>query len=365
MTDNAHVWHVSAAAAARYADGSLPDHAAWSVEKHLEHCGGCATRVSSAVTATAAAGRALTDVRQSLLTAIAGTARATTTAPAADRVPAAATAPLADRVQAAATAPLADRVQATTTPPVADRVPATTTAPAPGRTPAPRPPRLLPQLNRLLKPLPRPLLRPLRLLRPGHPALRGAWLTALLLVGVGAVALDRADGFAGARTLLLALAPLVPVAGVALSYGPHADPLYEIAAATPSGGLRSLLARTAAVLAVSLPLLTGAGLLLPASGAPGAAAWLLPGLALTLAALALAGYVGCRTATALTGGGWLAAVLAPVAAAPGGSLTTRLAGQLARCLDGAPAQGAWAAAAAACAALLAARRTAYDHLERK
>ncbi|MGW6904123.1 zf-HC2 domain-containing protein [Streptomyces sp. NPDC054940] len=196
------------------------------------------------------------------------------------------------------------------------------------------------------------------------PAVRGAWSAAVLGVALAAVLLARFADFAGARPLLLAVAPVVPVAGVALSYGAHADPLHEIAASTPSAGLRLVLTRTTAVLAVSLPLLTLAGLLLPSSGAPGAAAWLLPGLALTLIALALAGYVGFRAATALTGGGWLCAVLAPVLTADG-RLTARLAEQTSAYLDGAPTQGGWAAAAVLCAALLAARQSAYDHLDRR
>jgi hypothetical protein len=195
------------------------------------------------------------------------------------------------------------------------------------------------------------------------PAVRGAWLPAVLLVAVGAVALAHGAGFADARPWLLALAPVVPVAGVALSYGPHADPMHEITAATPSAGLRLVLMRTAAVLAVSLPLLTLAGALLPSTDAPNAAAWLLPGLALTLASLALAGYVGLRAATAVTGGGWLCAVLGPVLAAPGGP-TDALGPRLSSYLGGAPAQGGWAAAAVLSAALLAARRPAFHFLEK-
>jgi hypothetical protein len=168
--------------------------------------------------------------------------------------------------------------------------------------------------------------------------------------------------------LLLAVAPLVPVAGVALSYGRHADPLHEIVATSPSGGLRLVLMRTAAVLAVSVPLLTGAGLLLPATDprlpqAPAAAAWLLPGLALTLATLALSGYVGCRTASAVVGGGWLLALAAPLLTAPDPGLTARLAQQLSLYFTGASPQWGWAAAAALCALLLAARPSAYDRLE--
>jgi len=290
-------WHASDDLVTRYGDGSLPEPDAWSLEKHLETCGRCATRVSRAVRETAA-GVALAQVREAVLEA------------------------------------------APTLPTTAQRLPRPLALPSPG-------PRLA------------------HLLWAAGPAVRGAWLPAVLLVAFGAVALAYGADITGVRPLLLAVAPVVPVAGVALSYGAHADPLHEIAASTPSAGLRLVLTRTAAVLAVSVPLLTLAGLLVPSSDAPGAAAWLLPGLALTLASLALAGYVGVRTATAVTGGGWLCAVLTPVLAAPGGHLPARLAEQLQYCLDGAPAQGGWAAAAVLSAVLLAARRPAYDHLERR
>ncbi|WP_238431488.1 hypothetical protein [Streptomyces cavernae] len=195
------------------------------------------------------------------------------------------------------------------------------------------------------------------------PALAGAWALAVVAVAVGAVGLARGAGFDGARTVLLAVAPVVPVAGVALSYGAHADPVHEIAAATTSGGLRLVLTRTVAVLAASMPLLTVAGLLVPGSGAPGAAAWLLPGLALTLASLALSAFVGCRTATAVVGAGWLLAVAAPVLASSAPGLTARLTHQLSLYLTGTAPQASWAAAAACCAALVALRRSAYDRLE--
>ncbi|MET8644126.1 zf-HC2 domain-containing protein [Streptomyces sp. NPDC004096] len=295
-------WHAPDDLVIRYADDALPEPDAWSLEKHLEECGGCATRVSRAVRETAA-GAVLAQVRTAVLAA------------------------------------------------------------APVPVPARRVSNARLWSSRVLLPSSRP--RPARMLWAAGPAVRGAWPAAVLLVALGAVALAHLGGFDGTRPLLLAVAPVVPVAGVALSYGAHADPLHEIVTATPSGGLRLVLTRTAAVLAVSLPLLTLAGLLLPGSGAPGAAAWLLPGLALTSASLALGSYVGCRTATALIAGGWLCAVPARALAAPGGHPTARLAEELSRCLDGAPAQGAWAAAAALCAALLAARRTTFDHGEQR
>ena len=290
-------WHASDDLAARYADGTLPEADAWSLEKHLEGCAGCAERVSTAVRHLPVPGLVLAEVREAVLKEA-----------------------------------LHEE-----------------TVPAAGPVIAPPAPRGRPRSSLAA-----------RALWAAGPAVRGAWLPAVLLVALGALALAYGADVRGARPLLLALAPVVPVAGVALSSGRHADPLHEIAAATPSGGLRLVLTRTAAVLAVSLPVLTLTGLLLPASGAPNAAAWLLPGLALTLAALALTGYVGCRAATAVTGGGWLLAVLGPSLTAPGGEPVTRLTEQLSRCLDGASAQGAWGAAAVLCAVLLAARRTAFD-----
>ncbi|MEU6240796.1 zf-HC2 domain-containing protein [Streptomyces sp. NPDC047024] len=311
-------WHVTDTLAARYADDTLPEPDAWSLEKHLEHCAGCAVRVSGAVRATAA-GAVLGDVRAAVLAANPVTAAH----------PALGTTPV--------TAPVRE-------------TPVRETPGHPLRTPRPRFSRL-PRLARLLW--------------AAGPAVRGAWLPAVLGVAAGAMLLGLVGGFAQARVVLLAIAPVLPVAGVALSYGPHADPLYEITAATPGGGLRLALTRTTAVLAVSLPLLTLTGLLLPASGAPAAAAWLLPGLALSLATLALASFTGCRTAAGITAGGWLCAVLAPLPGAPEAEVADRLAEQVSRCLDGAAAQGAWAAATVLGAALLAARRPAYDRLPRR
>jgi hypothetical protein len=208
---------------------------------------------------------------------------------------------------------------------------------------------------------------PTRLWWAVGPALRGAWALALVVVAAGAVGLAHGADFAGARSLLLALAPVIPVAGVAVSYGRHTDPLHEIAASTPRGGLRLLLVRTVAVLAVSLPVLAVAGLLLPGTSvtAPGPATWLLPGLALTLAALALGGYVGCRAAAALVGGGWLLAVALPCLgeSASAQSLAARLGEQLSLYLDGPTAQTSWAAALVLCAAVVAVRRNVYDRWE--
>ncbi|MFF3953543.1 zf-HC2 domain-containing protein [Streptomyces sp. NPDC001890] len=311
-------WHVSEELAGRYAAGSVPETDAWSVEKHVEACGGCAARLSAAVrTARPEAGAALDAVRAGVLAAV--VAREVS----------------ADGASAAVTAP-------------------GTTAGAPARGARRRSPGAVTRAGRLLW--------------AAGPALRGPWLLALVLVAVGAVALAYGAGAGAgageaARPLLLVVAPVLPLAGVALSYGRHADPMHEITAATPSGGVRLLLTRTAAVLAVSIPALTLAGAALPASaGRPGAAAWLLPGLAMTLAALALGSYVGCRTGATSVALAWAAAVVLPAfAASPPASVTA--AASAARYFSGPAAQAGWAAGALVCAALLAVRRRSFDHLE--
>ncbi|MFJ4323647.1 zf-HC2 domain-containing protein [Streptomyces tricolor] len=356
-----HPWHAPADLIARYAEGVLPEPDAWSLEKHIETCATCAPRVSAAVRDTAA-GAVLAQMRAAVLDRVTGTE----TAGAKQQLPGRTTAPEAvgpQRLTARAAAPETAEPQRLTSragmPAAAgSQQSAAVLAPAAGAVSAPvgagaaRPgsgAALRPGLPRLA-----------RLLWAAGPAVRGAWLPAVLAVAVAALALSYGAGVAGARALLLAVAPVVPVAGVALSYGPHADPLHEVAAATPGGGLRLALTRTVAVLAVSVPLLTLTGLLLPSSGAPAAAAWLLPGLTLAPASLALASFVGIRVAAGVTGGGWLCAVLAPVVLAPGTAATARLAEQLSRCLDGTTAQAGWAAAATLSAALLTVRRSAYD-----
>lgn len=296
-------WHVTDALAHRYASGAAAEPDAWSLEKHVEVCGGCAVRVSAAVRA-GESGPVLAAVRASLLETVR---------------PETATAPR--RLGAGA---------------------------SPGDGPG------LGAGGPALS----PASRGARLLWAVGPALRGAWVVALLVVVAAAVGLAYGAGFRGARPALLALAPVLPLAGVAVSYGRHADPMYEIGVATPSGGLRLLLTRAAAVLGVCVPVLTAAGAVLPpVTGVPGAAAWLLPGFALTLAALALGSFVGCRAASATLAAGWLLAVAGPVLGRAGASV------ELARYLSGPVAQGGWAAAAAVCAGLVALRRRSFDHLE--
>ncbi|MGW7476057.1 zf-HC2 domain-containing protein, partial [Streptomyces cyaneofuscatus] len=248
-------WHVGGELAARYAAGTAAESEAWSLEKHVEACGACAAVVSSAVRAGPETGPLLAGIRAAVLERAVQEPR--------------------ESVGARAYANNGTGPAIGTT--VTGAGTSTTTVTGAGTTGVP------PRLSRAA-----------RVVWAAGPALRGAWLVALVVVALGAVALSYGAGLgASVRPLLLVTAPVLPLAGVALSYGLHADPLYEIATSTPAGGLRLLLTRAAAVLAVSVPALTLAGAVLPvAAGGPGAAAWLLPGLALTLAALALGSFVG-------------------------------------------------------------------------
>ncbi|PVC88245.1 hypothetical protein DBP19_23885 [Streptomyces sp. CS090A] len=316
-------WHVDGELAARYAAGTAAESDAWSLEKHVEACGACAAVVSSAVRAGPETGPLLASIRAAVLERAAQEPR-----------------------ESVGSRAYADNG---TGPAIGTSTGAGTTTTVTGAGTTGVPPRLS---------------RAARVVWAAGPALRGAWLVALVVVALGAVALSYGAGLgASVRPLLLVTAPVLPLAGVALSYGLHADPLYEITTSTPSGGLRLLLTRAAAVLAVSLPALTLAGAVLPvAAGGPGAAAWLLPGLALTLAALALGSFVGGRRGAAAVGAAWLAFVVAP--AAVGGPAGAALMAGASPYFAGPAVQSGWAAGAVACALLLAARRRSFDHLER-
>ena len=116
------------------------------------------------------------------------------------------------------------------------------------------------------------------------PTLRGPWLAG----GRGWPSSRAVAADAPGRRALLRCFSCRPAAGRWRGRGglrAGLDPTREIGLAAPYSGLRLLLIRTAAVLAVTVPIGL-AGLLLALPGWP-AAAWLLPAAALTGAALAL------------------------------------------------------------------------------
>ncbi len=172
------------------------------------------------------------------------------------------------------------------------------------------------------------------------PTLRGPWLAAI--AGVLAFAALAAQSDERWLRTFLVVAPLVPLAGVAVAFASGLDPTREIGLATPYPGLRLLLIRTVAVLAVTVPTALAAGLALPGPTWM-AAAWLLPAAGLTSAALALSGRLRPVVAVGLVAGVWVAA-----------TTPTVLKGQMV--VFGAGAQVAWLALAAGGLLWLVARR---------
>ena len=140
------------------------------------------------------------------------------------------------------------------------------------------------------------------------PTLRGPWLLAV--AGVLALAVWAAQVDERLLPMFLVVAPLGPLAGVAVAFAGGLDPTREIGLAAPYSGLRLLLIRTAAVLAVTVPIVATAGLALPGSIWL-AAAWLLPTTGLTCAALALTGRMTPVIAVGVVATAWVL-VTAPI-----------------------------------------------------
>jgi hypothetical protein len=140
------------------------------------------------------------------------------------------------------------------------------------------------------------------LLLSAAPSLRGSWLigvtVVVLFAGVAAT-------FAGDRGLafFLLVAPLAPVAGVAMAFGGDADPSQEIVVTTPFSSVRLLLLRTGAVLASCVPIAALVGLLIPGPGWL-FLAWLTPAAACVAVTLALSPYVGLTSSATLVGVVW-------------------------------------------------------------
>ncbi|WP_188194107.1 zf-HC2 domain-containing protein [Nonomuraea sp. SYSU D8015] len=166
----------------------------------------------------------------------------------------------------------------------------------------------------LIKPRPAPFER---LLRhggvPGHlarlltatPTMSRAWVVAVVASVAFGVVAARQD--ADLLPAFLIGAPVLPLTGIALAYGPRVDPAHELMAATPLSGPRLLLTRATAVLAVATVLAAIASPLLPAP--PGlSAAWLLPSLAAASGCLALSNRLPVPIAAFAVGGVWLAIV---------------------------------------------------------
>ncbi|MCD0448011.1 zf-HC2 domain-containing protein [Actinocorallia sp. API 0066] len=133
-----------------------------------------------------------------------------------------------------------------------------------------------------------------------------AW-TAASAVVLAFAALAVMTGTDEGRALYLVVAPLVPVVGVAMAFGPTTDPLTEITRAAPFPAARLVLLRAAGVAVTSVPPAVVVGLLVPGSLLL-AVGWLLPGLAFVVAVLAASTWVDPRLAGAAVCTAWACAV---------------------------------------------------------
>lgn len=158
------------------------------------------------------------------------------------------------------------------------------------------------------------------------PSLRASWLLAVA-TALGFAVLAAHQGNAGVL-LFLALAPLLPVAGVASAYGPGMDPAYEIGLAAPMRSFRLLLIRSGSVLTTTTVLAGAAALFLPGLNWT-VAAWLLPSLALTIGSLALATFVPALWAFGSIAAAWITLVLGAEQTSPAPFAAFRAPGQLA------------------------------------
>ena len=137
------------------------------------------------------------------------------------------------------------------------------------------------------------------------PSLRLSWFAAVT-VALGFAVLAARGDHAG-LVVFLAMAPLIPVAGVAAAFGPGIDPTYEIGLASPYRSGRLLLLRSMAVLVASLVLIGLGALALPGLDWS-AMAWLLPALALTLVTLAVSTVAEPVPSAVAVATGWIVSV---------------------------------------------------------
>ncbi|MFK3984155.1 zf-HC2 domain-containing protein [Micromonospora sp. NPDC050397] len=161
------------------------------------------------------------------------------------------------------------------------------------------------------------------------PAARTGWLLSVVIT-LGLTLALAAYPLLVRPWLLLLIAPVLPVLGIAASYGPSTDPLHELVASSPYGGLRIILWRALSVLTVTVPVALVAGAV-TGIGVP--AMWLLPCLGLTALTLGLGALMETGRAALLVAVAWVVLVFAPVnhaalvepATGPGWLLVTAVA----------------------------------------
>lgn len=179
---------------------------------------------------------------------------------------------------------------------------------------------------------------------------RRSYAIAVLASLVLAIVASRSP-YDGVFALFLVISPLGPVVVTAAAFSMRRDPTGQLAASLPVPSLRTLLVRTVAaatpavvLTASSVPWLLDRGWL--------AVGWLLPSVALVVAALALSSWMSIEAAASAVAGGWLTAVLGMWAWMAAPDLVDALTG---------PVQAGSLVAVAVGAAVMIVRRSAYDY----
>jgi hypothetical protein len=134
------------------------------------------------------------------------------------------------------------------------------------------------------------------------PSLRGAWLTGVL--GLLVLAFLAAHASRHGMVVFVALAPVLPVLGVALAFGPQSDPTLEVAAASPYSLVRLLAARTTFVVGSTVLPALGLALLTPDRGI-WALGWLLPSMAMCSVVLATASRIEPHVSSLSLSAAWV------------------------------------------------------------
>lgn len=169
----------------------------------------------------------------------------------------------------------------------------------------------------------------------------------------------------GSVAMLWLLAPLMPVAGVAVATASEADPAREAVLATPTAGLRLLLWHSATIVTVAAVLTSLAGAVLTLAGMGGGwqVRWLLPAIAITSATLALGSVLSIERAAVAVGVAWLVLILGPSILAHGVLDAWRylLVAEVPAVLSG-RGQAVWAFVLVLALVLLVRRRSAFTQL---
>ncbi|CAM3400395.1 zf-HC2 domain-containing protein [Kibdelosporangium persicum] len=131
------------------------------------------------------------------------------------------------------------------------------------------------------------------------------WIGMTIMVAAVATLLDLLAPLD--TSLVLLLAPIAPMLGVAASWNKNVDPMHELVAGTPRAGLELVLRRTVSVLVLVIPALVLAGL--PGGASP--ALWLVPSLAFTVGALAFGLLIGVTRAASVLAAVWAVLVVGP------------------------------------------------------